>query len=167
MNILDRLLNYDRWITGRVLEQCALLSVGQRQRQLDIGWETIQATLVYIVRNMELWSDLLHARTPRHSGDYHEPEPTIEELIVRHDAVSMEIASFARASAQAGNLDGLMLDTLCDPPIHYTNGTVLCDIFHENMVHRSEIKHMLKRLGAPPIEGYDPMSWERDSSQIA
>jgi hypothetical protein len=42
-----------------------------------------------------------------------------------------------------------------------TCGTVLCDVFHENMVHRSEVKHMLQRLGVPRIDAYDPISWEQ------
>jgi uncharacterized damage-inducible protein DinB len=160
MDILDRLLRYDTWIMRRLLAHCRQLTTAQLHGRFDIGWETVHATLVHIVTNMELWNDLLHGRAPldREAGS----ALSLDELIARHEAVAKELAAFARAQAAEGNLDGIMVDTLNDPPTESTYGTVLCDLFHENIVHRSEVRHMLKRLHAPPLEAYDPISWEHE-----
>jgi uncharacterized damage-inducible protein DinB len=160
MDILDRLLQYDTWIMRRMLVHCQQLTEAQRHERFDIGWETVHATLVHVVANMELWNDLLHGRTPQ--DDSNSRVPSLNELIARHQAVAEELGALARGQAARGNLDGIMVDTLNDPPTESTCGTVLCDIFHENMVHRSEVRHMLKRLYAPPLEAYDPISWERN-----
>jgi uncharacterized damage-inducible protein DinB len=161
VNILDRLLDYDAWIMGRTLRHCRDLSEDELHRRFDIGWETVQATLEHIVENMELWCDMVHDRRPPHLDAVRKGGPKIDELIARHEAVVGELALFAHAQVAAGNLDGVMLDVFYDPPVPITYGAALCDIVHENMVHRSEIRHMLKRLGAPEIEDYDPISWER------
>lgn len=159
MDILERLLEYDCWITRRTLEHCHQFTETQLHQRFDIGWETVDATLVHIVTNMELWCELLHGRSPRATGPRGQA-PSLGELLERHEAVARELGVFARTRAMQGNLDGIMVDPLYDPPVDSTYGTVLCDIFHENIVHRSEVRHMLQRLNAPPIEAYDPMSWE-------
>jgi uncharacterized damage-inducible protein DinB len=161
VDVLDRLLRYDAWITRRVLEHCQLLTGEQLHQRFDIGWETVHATLTHIVRNMELWCDLLHGRAPGNTTpDRDDHVLSIDELLARHTAIAEELTIFAQTQARPDNLDATMLDVLASPPVRITYGTVLCDMFHENFVHRSEIRHMLKRLHMPPIEEYDPISWE-------
>src|SRR5437763_1645512 len=121
MDILDRMLDYDAWITRRMLGHCRQLTEAQLEQRFDIGWETVHATLAHIVANMELWCDLLHGRSPR-ADDPREHAPRLKELIERHAAVAAELGTFARAQATSGNLDGIAVDPFYDPPAEMTYG---------------------------------------------
>ena len=65
MDLLDRLLGHDAWTTRQLLLRCRGLTDEQLDRRFDIGHETLRGTLVHIIGNLEVWTDLLHERPVR------------------------------------------------------------------------------------------------------
>ena len=65
MDLLDRLLGHDAWTTRQLLLRCRGLTDAALDREFDIGHRTVRATLAHIVRNVEVWSDLMSGQPVR------------------------------------------------------------------------------------------------------
>jgi uncharacterized damage-inducible protein DinB len=59
MDILDRMLEHDRWTTNRILVICRELPQSQLQTHFNIGPATIDATLRHMIGNVQVWTDLM------------------------------------------------------------------------------------------------------------
>ena len=57
MDLLDRLLEHDRWTTRQVLTICRTLAQEQLQQPFDLGPGTIDETLRHLIRNVQVWTD--------------------------------------------------------------------------------------------------------------
>ena len=73
MDLLDRLLEHDRWTTRQVLAICSTLPPEQLHQPIAIGHGTIDETLRHMVRNVQVWTDLMSrapdpAARPRGAG---------------------------------------------------------------------------------------------------
>jgi uncharacterized damage-inducible protein DinB len=58
-------------------------------------------------------------------------------------------------------LDNLFTDALDNPPRQKSLGGAIGHVITHNMHHRSEILHMLHRLGAQNIPEGDLMGWDQ------
>jgi uncharacterized damage-inducible protein DinB len=163
MDLLERMLGYDRWMTENMLEQCLELSDEQLDHEFDIGVRSIRETLDHIIYVIELWTvgmmggEALHDRKSR---DY---DRSIPSLIERHQRFHAEFASFARKAQDDGRLDETFEDHFDYP--QSIGATILQVLFH-NAQHRSEIRHMLVRLDVPQDLDYDPQEWEHFTGRI-
>ncbi len=54
MDLLDRLLGHDAWTTRQLLLRCRNLTDEQLDREFDIGHRTVRATLLHVIRNVEV-----------------------------------------------------------------------------------------------------------------
>ncbi len=161
MNLLDRLLGYDRFTTDRVLDLCRDLPDADLDRDFDIGNRTIRRTLDHMLAAMELWTGLMAGERRGRS------EPTnasIADLLARHAAIHDRFDAVVREVAAAGRLD----DTFTDHhDIQQSYGaTILQVMAWHNVHHRSEILHMLQRLGVPDLPDGDPQEWEHLTGRI-
>src|SRR5690606_30577076 len=113
---LDRLLGHDAWTTRQLLLRCQDLPAGELDREFDIGQRTVRATLLHIIRNMEVWSDLM-AGVPVRADEGKEPQGrTIPGMIARLERAAADLRVVARAVAQRRGWDERWLDHLDDPP---------------------------------------------------
>jgi uncharacterized damage-inducible protein DinB len=64
MDLLDRLLGHDVWTTRLLLMRCEQLSDEELDREFDIGHRSVRRMLLHIIRNVEVWTDLMRARGP-------------------------------------------------------------------------------------------------------
>ena len=158
MDLLDRLLGHDAWTTRQLLLRCRDLSDEQIHRRFDIGHESVHATLVHLVGNVRIWTDLM-AGTPR-VVDRSWRDLPVDELLARHDAAAADFAALARRIRDEGRLDEEWIDTLDDPPTAKTYGGAIAHVLTHDMHHRSELLHMLHRLGLPDLPEGDVLSWE-------
>ena len=65
MDLLDRLLEHDRWTTRQVLAICSTLPPEQLHQPIAIGHGTIDETLRHMIRNVQVWTDLMCTRPIR------------------------------------------------------------------------------------------------------
>ena len=155
--------------TKRYIEQPATpvepLTEAQWTQPFDIGHVTLRATLEHMIYNVETWTALMN-------GEQHpDAQPTFvglsaSELLARHDASMAAFADLAQRIRFAGAWDMLWVDILDDPPAEKTYGGAIAHVITHNMHHRSEVMHMLHRLGVENVIEGDVLSWEAAASQL-
>lgn len=156
MDILDRFINFDDWANRRVLQICDDLSTDQLNYKFDIGHETIINTLSHMTWNIEVWTFLMTG------GDnpVRRDTGTMESIQQHYWDVSVRFAAAALKLAAENRLDQTYVDILDNPPTQKSFGGTITHVLTHNMVHRSEILHILKRLGVEDIIEGDVLSWE-------
>jgi uncharacterized damage-inducible protein DinB len=158
MDLLDRLLKHDRWTTRQVLAICSTLPPEQLHRQIPIGHGTIDETLRHMIRNVQVWTDLMCTRPIR-------PRDPVEHAGIVELAEIFE-ASYADFAVSAGELrdgnrlDDMYLDVLDEPPTPKSFGGTIAHVITHDMHHRSEILNMLGQLGVPNLPEGDVLGWE-------
>lgn len=159
MDLLDRLLKHDAWTTGQLLTICRDLSDEQLDREFEGSDRSVRKILTHIIRNVEVWSDLMAGEPPRASGG-----TTIAELIARCERAARDLARVSRGVADRDAWDERWLDTLDDPPTEKTYGGSIAHVLTHSMHHRAQVLDLLRRLGVQPLPEGDVLSWE---SQVA
>jgi uncharacterized damage-inducible protein DinB len=158
MDILDRLLAHDTWTTRQLLLACQPLPDDLLDKEFDIDHESLRGTFVHVIKNMEIWTDLLYGRTVQDKTGN-----TIPELLERLDVVSRDFANLARNIARENRYDDCFIDTLDNPPKKKTFGGSIGHVITHNMHHRAQIMFLMERVGLKDhIEG-DLLSWESGS----
>jgi uncharacterized damage-inducible protein DinB len=156
-DLLDRLLEHDAWTTRRVLELAQTLTDDQLDQNFDIGRRTVRETIGHMVGNIEVWTDLMAARPVRSRIT---DKQSMLELRQRYDAAFRVFAQLARQLRDTQRLNDTYVDVLDQPPQRKSNaGTILHVVTHDHQ-HRSEILHMLQRLGVREVIEGDVLSWE-------
>jgi uncharacterized damage-inducible protein DinB len=149
MDLIDRMLEHDRWATNTLLEICRGLDDAQLDQEFDIGHRTLRATFAHIVINIEFWTGLMEGR----QVDYAPPDDaSLAELFERHGRAYDAFAARSRRLRDEARLDETYVD-------HYEArksmaGTILHVALHDEG-HRTELVHMLARLGigeAPEVD---------------
>lgn len=156
MDLLDRLIGHDAWTTRQFLLRCRDLSDEQLDREFDIGHRTVRTTLAHIIRNMEVWPQLMAGRQVK---DCH--GASVDELFTRFDRAAAELAAVTRNVAQRGAWDARFLDTLDKPHVEKTLGGGIVHLITHSMHHRAQILYMLRRLGVSGLLEGDALTWEQ------
>lgn len=154
MDLIDRMLEHDRWATNTLLEVCRGLSDAQLDQDYDVGHRTLRATFAHVVINIEFWTGLMEGR----QIDYQPPDDdSLDELRERHERAYDAFAALARRLRDEGRLDETYVD-------HYEvrksmAGTILHVVLHDEG-HRTEVVHILTRLGVPDLPEVDHGLWD-------
>jgi len=160
MDLLDRLLKHDAWTSQQLLLLCQNLSNEEFDREFDIGHRTVRATFLHMIRNVEVWTDLMRGQAVRAPGGH-----SVSAMIERLDRASGDLAALARAVADRGDWDGRFVDCLDDPPIEKTFGGSIAHVITHNMHHRAQLLYLLRRLGVTGLPEGDVLSWERQTGR--
>ncbi len=166
MDLLDRLLGHDAWTTRQLLLQCRDLTDEQLDREFDIGHRTVRATLLHVIRNVEVWSDLMNGRPVAGDQGTRRQGRSVAELIARLDRAADDLARLARAVAQRGGWDERWMDTLDSPPAEKTYGGAIAHVITHSMHHRAQLLYMLRRLGVEGLPEGDVLSWEQQAGPV-
>lgn len=160
MDLLDRLLEHDHWTTRALLLRCRDLTDEQLDRDFDIGLRTLRGTTHHIIRNMEIWSGLMTGRlTPANRNELPTSQ-SVDGLLERLDQASANLATLARSVAARDGWDECWIDTLDEPPTEKSFGGAIAHVLTHSMHHRSQVIHMLRRLGVVDVPEGDVLSWE-------
>ena len=159
MDLLDRLLGHDEWTTGECLRRCRELSPEQMRRRHDMGWGSVQATLLHMISNVQVWTELMRdGDSPTARTD--DPILDIDGLERLHRSSYEAFAAFARRVRDEGRWDETWVDVLDDPPREKSYGGAVLHVITHDMHHRSEVLHMLQRLGLADLPEGDLLGWE-------
>jgi uncharacterized damage-inducible protein DinB len=159
VDLLDRLLAHDEWTTRQLLLLAAPLTDSQWIQPFDIGHITLRTTLEHMISNVETWTALMNGEQNP------DAQPTFEglspaDLLARHQAAMAALTALAHRIRFAGAWDVLWVDILDDPPQEKSYGGAILHVITHNMHHRSEVMHMLHRLGVGNVIEGDMLSWE-------
>ena len=164
MDLLDRMIGHDRWATEKMLKQSLELSDAQLDQGFDIGLRSIRETLDHIIYVIDLWTAEMKGEQVVHDRRSRDYDRSIASLRERHQRFQTEFASVARQAQTDSRLDEMFRDHFDFP--QSIGATILQVLFH-NAQHRSEIRHMLVRLGVPQELDYDPQEWEHLTGHIS
>jgi|SRR5215207_10383951 len=89
MDLLDRLLEHDRWATTHLLDLCRGLTDAQLDQPFDIGHGTLRETLDHQIPNVEFWTGLMTGQPVEHQR----APSSLDRLIADHERA---YASFSR-----------------------------------------------------------------------
>jgi uncharacterized damage-inducible protein DinB len=159
MDLLDLLLDHDRWATRRLLNASGGLTDAQLDQPFDIGHRTLRETFGHMIFNVPFWTAFLSGQ-PDDGGYSADAQPADRSLTALIDHHERSYAAFARAARRVRDeqrLDAIFVD-------HYDvrksfGGTILMVVEH-NVEHRSEALHILARLGVPDLPDVDPGVWD-------
>lgn len=153
-------MGHDAWTTHQLLTCSKELADEQLDREFDMSHRSVRATFQHLVRNMEVWSDLMAGRPPRAAaGD------SIDELTVRQEKAAGDLAEVARAVAGRDGWDDLWTDWLDTPPTRKTYGGALAHVITHSMHHRAQLIYMLRQLGVENLPEGDVLSWEKQRNE--
>ena len=158
MDIIDRLLGHDSWTTRQLLLACKALPEVALDREFDIDHRSLRKTFVHMIRNIEVWTDLLNQRPVQdRTGE------SIDELLIRLDGISRDFVKMTREIVREQRWDDGFVDHLDQPPKLRTFGGTIGHVITHNMHHRAQIMFLMEKVGlAEHIEG-DLLSWEAHS----
>lgn len=163
MDLLDRLLEHDRWATAQLLELSRDLTDAQLDQQFDIGHRTLRETFDHLIFNIAFWTGWMIGQPVDPERYFRHNDRSVPALIERYERFYATFASFARQSQDEQRLDDTFVDHFGERPTN--GGTVLHVILH-NAEHRSEALHILGRLGVPDLPEIDFLLWEHTSKGI-
>ena len=159
MDLLDRILGHDRWATSIFLDMCRDLPDAQLDQEFDIGHRTLRATLDHMTWVVGFWCGLMVGKPIDEPRD----DLSLDALGNRHERNHDGFALLARQLVEAQRLDETFVD-------HYgyrqSLGATIIQVCHHNAQHRSELRHMLVRLGVGISGDYDPQEWEHHTGLI-
>jgi uncharacterized damage-inducible protein DinB len=159
MDLVERLLGHDRWTTDHMAELSEDLTDDQLDRDFDIGHRTLRRTFDHIILTIEFWTGLMVGKPvpwePRNAS--------VSEMRERHTRAYDRFEAVARDLIAAGRLDESFVDHY-DYPQSY-GATILHVILH-GQAHRSEVLHILQRLGKTELPEGDPQEWEHMTGRI-
>ena len=164
MDLLDRLLDHDAWTTRQLLLRCRDLTDEQLDRAFDIGPRTVRATLLHIIRNVEVWADLMAGGPVRDNAGARPGERSVPALIARLDRAHADLGALARDVARRSAWDERWLDVMDSPPTQKTYGGAIAHVLTHDMHHRAQLLFMLRRLGVQALPEGDVLSWESQAA---
>lgn len=152
MDLLDRLLGHDDWATTQLLELSRGLSDEQLDQPFDVGHRTLRDTFEHMIFNVEAWTAEMAGQPVNTQRDR-----SLAALRDRHERSYGTFAAFARRIRDEQRLDDTFLDEYGYPQTF--GGAVLHVILHD-AEHRSEMLHILARLGVPDLPELDHALWD-------
>jgi uncharacterized damage-inducible protein DinB len=159
MDLLDLLLDHDRWGTACLLEVSGSLTDAQLDQEFDIGHRTLRETFGHMIFNVPFWTAFLAGQPADegYSADAQPDDRSPAALIDHHEHSYAAFAMAARRLRDEQRLGETFLD-------HYGvrksyGGTILMVVEH-NAEHRADVLHILQRLGVPDLPEVDLGAWE-------
>ncbi|MCC6791480.1 MAG: DinB family protein [Thermomicrobiales bacterium] len=159
MDLLDLLLDHDRWATARLLQASAGLTDAQLDQPFDIGHGTLRATFAHMIFNIPFWTAFLAGESPDggYSADAQPADRSLAALIDHHERGQEAFAATARRLRDQGRLGETYADHY---GVHKSFGGTILMVVEHNEGHRTEALHILQRLGVPDPPEVDLGAWE-------
>jgi len=164
MDLTDRLIGHDAWLTRRILEQAATLNDAQLDAPLPapenpVTFEepetTLRQLLDRIVHGKEVWLCGIHGRAMPDA-----PDTSPAGLIKRFDAAFIEFDALVQKVRHENLWDTHFVDLVCDPPETFSYGSMITHVITFSAYRRCVALRELQRLGVSDLGFGDPIEWE-------
>lgn len=150
MDLLDTLLAHNEGTTRRLIEQSAALSEAQLDQEFDLGLRTVRLSLHHIIENVEWWTDLMNGH-PKRSFEVLPHDPlSLAGLHLRLERVTQEFARTANDVQQRQRWDEHW-PVREDQQRSHRFGATLVHVLTHSAHHRSQVIHMLKKMGVKDV----------------
>lgn len=160
MDLLDRMLGTDRWMTEHLLTMSQNLPDDQLDREFDIGHCTLRATFDHMVRNVDFWTALMADEQRGRSEPIH---ASVDDMLASHARASDAFERVARDLVASGRLDETFVDHMGHPQSY---GATILQVLYHDVHHRSEAIHILERLGVHVETDGFTQDWEHMTGRI-
>jgi uncharacterized damage-inducible protein DinB len=163
MDLIDRLLRHDEWLTRRFLASAAVLSDAELDREVldedpdGITERTLRGSLNRLIFTREMWFAGLTGRQFEPDSD-----DSVEGMVRRLDAIAGPFEAFTHGIAANDRWDETFDNTACDPPERFTFGSAFAHIITFQAYRRRAALEALRRLGVTGLDYGDPVTWERE-----
>ncbi|MDA0638281.1 helix-turn-helix transcriptional regulator [Nonomuraea sp. MCN248] len=165
MDLTDRLMDHDHWLTGRLLDSAGRLTDGQLDREVRPGHTvlafdgaepTARRMLDRLIWTKEVWSAAIAGRDMPAEG-----ERSLDGLRRRWERSGAEFRALAYDIRKRHAWDDVFVDALCDPPQSFTLGGVIAHVLTFAAHRRQVLAGVLSELGVEDVPPTCPMEWER------
>lgn len=157
MELIDRLLEHDRWGTTQLLEVSRTLTDEQLDQPFDIGHQTLRETFQHMIYNTSFWTGLMLGQPFEPERELPGYDRSLAALSDWHDQSQATLAAFARRVCEEQRLEETFTDHF-DGQLTF-GGAILHVILH-NDEHRTEVLHILGRLGVADLPEVDHALWD-------
>lgn len=164
MDLTERLIDHDLWLTRRLLDAAAQLTDAQLDAPLlqpenPVAFEapekTLRDVLVRMVFTKEVWVSAVQGRPFTDNND--ESMPRLRQ---RMEAAYGEFNAIVRQVEEQQLWDVEFVDMLCEPPETFTYGGMIAHVVTFSAYRRSAAIRALERLGVMGLGYGDPIEWE-------
>jgi|GEM_PF-214819 len=163
MDLVDRMLEYDRWAMLQLLVVSQNLTDDQLDQSFDIGHETIRQTFDHIIFNIAVWTWQMAGRPNIPDPRAERQHQSVPELIERFERHHAWYASFIRQKRDEARLSDTFVDDFGGTP---TFGGLAIHLPLHHAEHRSEILHILRRLGIDNLPEIDMALWDQTAQVV-
>ena len=164
MDLIDRLIDHDLWLTDQLLERAGSLEDEALDRQLELGdaevplvsERTLRGLLGRLVFTKEMWSAAIDGRAVP-AGD----DESVAGLRRRFTAAAADFRRVVTDVRAKGRWNDAFIDTTCDPPEAFTFGGAIAHVMTFSAYRREVAIGALRRAGIDDLGFGDPIAWER------
>jgi uncharacterized damage-inducible protein DinB len=165
MDLSDRLLEHDAWLTRRLIVSAGKLSESDLNKAIRPGnivdrfagpEESVRTLLGQHVFAKEVWVAAIDGtKFPD------QPDTSLTGLQDRHAEAARRFREIASRIRDRGEWDDAFVDALCDPPQSFTYGSVVAHIIEHSAHRRGMIVAALRELGIEDVDSSCAIDWEK------
>jgi AraC family transcriptional regulator len=164
MDLLDVLLEHDKWLMQKMLERAKKLSDEQLDMKLEthkpLDFEEPQETLRDMFHRHIFWKEVWAAAIK--NKQLSEPfDKTVDGMIQRHESASKNFLIIAHEIRDESKWQAVFVDALCIPPETFSFSSVVAHVITYSAHQRIVILHALQRFGINDLGYGDPIEFER------
>lgn len=163
MDLLDRMLGHDYWATAQLLERFGRVTDEQLDSAFDIGHQTPRETLDHMIYVIDFWTGWMSGRPVEHDRTTQSYDRSLSALTERYERFQPAFAALARSIRDEERFDESFIDHY---GVRQSLGATIIQLLHHNTQHRSELRHMLERLGVSDLWDFDPQEWEHATGLV-
>lgn len=169
MDLADRLIDHDLWLTRRLLVKATTLTDAQLDAPLikperpvpfDVVEQTLRDVLRRLVFTKEVWVAAVLGRTLPPTEDN-----SAAGLLRRMEAAFGEFRALVQRVKAENLWDAEFVDLICEPPERFTYGGMIAHVITFAAYRRTVALQALERLGINDLGYGDPIEWEETMAQ--
>jgi uncharacterized damage-inducible protein DinB len=143
-------LRFNQWATGQILDETVPLPAEQLVKNLGGSFSNVYNTLVHLYRADCIWYDRLNA-VPTGPLDAYEAPGCTYDLQTAWTALLAKTLAWGESQAEDDWHIERSYKTLAGVPIISPQWQMVLHLVNHGTHHRGQITHMLRQLGAKPV----------------